>query len=78
MVVIFWMTKVQKNFKTSVIHIQIDYQTEEQYILASILKYGSNNLIILYYYHMSSSPILKTGLYGDTALSTFMKQVYPP
>jgi len=31
-------------------HVQVDYQTKEWYIIANILKYGSNNLIILYYY----------------------------
>ena len=67
------MTRVQKYFKTSVAHIQIYYQTEKQYMLANILKYGGNNLIILYYCYMSSSLILKTGLYSDAVPSTFMK-----
>jgi len=32
-----------------VAQVQVDYQTKEQYIVASILKYKSDNLIILYY-----------------------------
>jgi len=29
--------------------IWVDYQTKEWYIVANILKYGSNNLIVFYF-----------------------------
>ena len=32
----------------SMAQVQVDYQTKEWYIVANILKYKSNNLIILY------------------------------
>jgi len=39
--------------KTSIAQVQINYQTKEQYIVANILKYKSDNLIILYHYAYS-------------------------
>ncbi len=39
-----------EELKISVAQVQVDYQTKKQYMVANILKYGSNNLIILYYY----------------------------
>jgi len=39
--------------KTSIAQVQINYQTKEQYIIANILKYKSDNLIILYHYAYS-------------------------
>ena len=33
--------------------VQVDYQTKEQYIVANILKYRSDNPIILYYWAYS-------------------------
>jgi len=38
-----------KGLKTSVAQVQVDYQTEEWYIVANILKYRSIDLIILYH-----------------------------
>ena len=37
-----------EGLKTSVAQVQVDYQTKEWYMVASVLKYGSDNLIILY------------------------------
>jgi len=36
-----------------VAQVQVDYQTKEQYIVANIFKYRSDNLIILYYWAYS-------------------------
>ena len=37
-----------EGLKTSVAQVQVDYQTKEWYMIASVLKYRSDNLIILY------------------------------
>ena len=39
-----------EELKISVAQVQVDYQTKKQYMVANILKYRSNNLIILYCY----------------------------
>ena len=44
---------LQKRVETSVVQVQVNYQTKEQYIVANILKYGSDNLIIFYCYTYS-------------------------
>ena len=42
-----------EELKMSVAQVQVDYQTKKQYMVANILKYGSDNLIILYCYAYS-------------------------
>ena len=36
--------------KISITQVQVDYQTKEWHIIANVLKYRSDNLIILYCY----------------------------
>jgi len=36
--------------KTSVVQVQVNYQTKKLYMVANIIKYGSINLIIFYCY----------------------------
>jgi len=43
------MIRVWKDFETSVVQVQIDYQTKKQYMVVNVLKYRSNNLITLYH-----------------------------
>ena len=38
-----------KDLKTSIIQVQVDYQTEEWYIVANVFKDRSIDLIILYH-----------------------------
>jgi len=44
----FWITEAQKDLKTNVTQVQVDYQTEAWYMVANVLKYESIDLIILY------------------------------
>jgi len=37
-----------EELKTSVVQVQVDYPTKEWYIVVNVLKYRSDNLIILY------------------------------
>jgi len=50
---IFRGWKLQKRVEISVVQVQVNYQTKEQYIVANILKYRSDNLIIFYCYAYS-------------------------
>jgi len=50
------MIRVWKDFETSVVQVQIDYQTKKQYMVVNVLKYRSNNLIT--HYHCTYSRLL--------------------
>ena len=51
--------KSSKGLRISAVQVQVDYQTKKQYMVANVLKYRSDNLIILYCYTYS-------GLLGTT------------
>ena len=49
------MIEAWKSLKMSVAQVQVDYQTEEWYMVANIFKYRSVDLIILYCYAYSGT-----------------------
>jgi len=48
--VVILNNRSMEELKISIAQVQVIYQTKKQYIVANILKYRSDNLIILYYY----------------------------
>ena len=59
-----------KRLKISIVQVQVNYKTKKLYIVADILKYGSNNIILYYYIYSRLLDIIRVIVWNSISYAS--------